>query len=80
MADFLFVPQSVLDRWSEQGRVQVNGHVLTLLDGKGSKVFALTAAVRFLKMEAGEDVVGLLNKVKTVEASSRWRPSITWSR
>jgi hypothetical protein len=66
MADYLFVPQSVLDRWSEQGRVQVEGNVLTILGER--KDFSLTSAVRFMKMEAGEDVVGLLQKVKTNDA------------
>ncbi len=66
MADYLFVPQTVLDRWSEQGKVQVEGTVLTLL--KENKAFALTPAVRFLRMEAGEDAVGLLQKVKTASA------------
>ncbi len=66
MADYLFVPQSVLDRWSEQGKVQVDGHVLTIL-GEG-KAFALTSAVRFMKMEAGDDVSNLLQKVKTTDA------------
>ena len=66
MADYLFVPQSVLDKWSEQGRIQVDGNVLTILgDGKH---FALTSAVRFMKMEAGEDSSGLLQKVKTTDA------------
>jgi hypothetical protein len=65
-ADYLFVPQSVLDKWSEQGRIQVDGNVLTIL-GEG-KNFALTGAVRFLKMEAGEDTAGLLQKVKTTDA------------
>jgi hypothetical protein len=66
MADYLFVPQSVLDKWSEQGRIQVDGNVLTILqDGKH---FALTSAVRFMKMEAGEDSAGLLHKVKTTDA------------
>jgi hypothetical protein len=66
MADYLFVPQSVLDKWSEQGRIQVDGNVLTILgDGKH---FALTSAVRFMKMEAGEDLSGLLQKVKTTDA------------
>ncbi len=32
------------------------------------KSFQLTGAVRFLKMEAGEDVKGLLQKVKTLAA------------
>src|ERR1700758_822680 len=66
MADYLFVPQSVLDKWSEQGRIQVDGNVLTIL-GEG-KNFALTSAVRFIKMEAGEDTAGLLQKVKTTDA------------
>jgi hypothetical protein len=66
MADYLFVPQSVLDRWSEQGRIQVDGNVLTILGEH--KSFALTSAVRFIKMEAGEDSAGLLAKVKTTDA------------
>jgi hypothetical protein len=66
MADYLFVPQSVLDKWSEKGRVELKGHVLTLLREK--KSFQLTSAVRFVKMEAGEDVKGLLQKVKTLDA------------
>ena len=66
MADYLFVPQSVLDKWSEQGRVQVEGNVLIIL-GEG-KNFALTSAVRFIKMEAGDDTAGLLQKVKTSPA------------
>src|SRR5712671_6224341 len=66
MADYLFVPQSVLDKWSEQGRIQVDGNVLTILGEQ--KDFALTSAVRFIKMEAGDDNVGLLQKVKTTDA------------
>jgi hypothetical protein len=66
MADYLFVPQSVLDKWSEQGRIQVDGNVLTIL-GEG-KDFTLTTAVRFMKMEAGDDTAGLLQKVKTTDA------------
>ena len=66
MADYLFVPQSVLDKWSEQGRIAVNGNVLTILGE--NKNFALTSAVRFMKMEAGEDTAGLLQKVKTTDA------------
>ena len=66
MADYLFVPQSVLDKWSEQGRIQVEGNVLTILGEK--KDFTLTSAVRFLKMEAGDDTAGLLQKVKTTAA------------
>ena len=64
MADYLFVPQSVLAKWSEQGRIQVDGNVLTI----ENKNFALTPAVRFTKMEAGDDAAGLLHKVKTTDA------------
>jgi hypothetical protein len=67
MADYLFVPQSVLDRWSEQGRIEVDGNVLTIL-GEHKSSFALTPAVRFIKMEAGDDNAGLLAKVKTTDA------------
>ena len=66
MADYLFVPQNVLDKWAEQGRVELKGHQLTLVREK--KSFKLTSAVRFLKIEAGEDSAGLLNKVKTLAA------------
>jgi hypothetical protein len=66
MADYLFVPQTVLDRWSEQGKVQVDGTVLTILGE--NKNFVLTPAVRFMKLEAGDDSAGLLTKVKTTEA------------
>jgi hypothetical protein len=67
MADYLFVPQTVLDKWSEQGRVRLDGKVLTLLDST-KKAFQLTTAVRFLKLEAGEDKAKLLGKVKTTDA------------
>ena len=66
MADYLFVPQSVLDKWSDKGRVEVEGHVLTLV--KEKKSFQLTPAVRFIKMEAGADEKKLLQKVKTLDA------------
>lgn len=66
MADYLFVPQSVLDKWSEQGRIAVEGNVLTILGE--NKDFSLTSAVRFMKMEAGDDIAGLLQKVKTTDA------------
>lgn len=66
MADYLFVPQSVLDRWSEQGRISVDGTILTILGENRS--FVLASAVRFMKMEEGEDAAGLLHKVKTTDA------------
>jgi hypothetical protein len=66
MADHLFVPQSVLYRWSEQGRVSVDGSVLTILGENRS--FSLTSAVRFIKLEVGDDKASLLQKVKTLDA------------
>src|SRR5256885_16509931 len=71
MADFLFVPQDMLDKWADQGRVDLKGHELTLLREK--KSFQLTSAVRFLKLEAGEDVARLLNEVKTLDALKQMR-------
>jgi hypothetical protein len=71
MADFLFVPQEMLAKWADQGRVELKGHVLTLLREK--KSFQLTSAVRFLKLEAGEDTARLLNKVKTRDALKQMR-------
>jgi hypothetical protein len=66
MADYLFVPQTVLDKWSEQGRVHVEGEILKIVGA--NKAFQLTSAVRFLKLEAGEDKAKLLQKVKTTDA------------
>jgi hypothetical protein len=66
VADYLFIPQSVLDKWSDHGRVELKGRVLTL--SREKKSFQLTSAVRFLKMEAGDDSAGLLGKVKTLDA------------
>jgi len=66
MADYLFVPQNILAKWADQGRVELKGQVLTLVREK--KSFQLTTAVRFLKLEAGEDSARLLNKVKTLDA------------
>jgi hypothetical protein len=66
MADYLFVPQNVLDKWAEKGRVDLKGNVLVLVREK--KSFQLTTAVRFLKLDAGDDTARLLNKVKTLDA------------
>src|SRR5919204_5343109 len=71
MADYLFVPQTTLDKWVERGRVELKGHVLTLIREK--KSFNLSSAVRFLKLEAGEDKAGLLNKVRTLDALKQIR-------
>lgn len=69
MADYLFIAQNVLDKWADSGRVELKGQILTLVREK--KSFQLTSAVRFLKLEAGEDRARLLNKVKTLDALKR---------
>ena len=71
LADYLFVPQSVLDKWVEHGRVELKGRVLTLVREK--KSFQLTGAVRFVAMEAGDDAAKLLGKVKTLDALKQMR-------
>ncbi len=64
MNDKLFIPQSVLDRWVDGGKVAFDSSVLTLLAEK--KSYTLTPAVRFMKTVAGDDVAGLLGKVRTI--------------
>ena len=65
-ANRVFFPQETLDTWLGEGRIQVNGEVLTLT-AEGQR-FHLRSAVRFLREVAGGgDVTGLVGKVKDVE-------------
>jgi hypothetical protein len=67
VGDLLFVPQSILDAWSDQGKIELDGTTLMLPSEKRS--FQLTPAVRFIKLEVGdEDPHKLLKKVKTADA------------
>ena len=66
MGGLLFVTQSMLDRWADQGRIDFVGNVMTLLAGAGKgRSYALEPAARFLRVACGEaDPHGLLEKVK----------------
>lgn len=68
MGGLLFVTQSMLDRWAEQGRIDFVGNVMTLLAGAGKgRRYALEPAARFLSVVGAEaDPHGLLEKVKTL--------------
>lgn len=68
MADHLFVPQTTLDAWSDQGKIDVDGVQLTILAEK--KSYQLTPAVRFVRVVDGAsaDPHGLIKKVKTEAA------------
>lgn len=68
MGGLLFVTQSMLDRWAEQGRIDFAGNVMTLLAGAGAgRAYALEPAARFLAVVGAEtDPHGLLEKVKSL--------------
>ena len=67
MSGLLFVSQSMLDSWAEQGKIDFVGNVMTLLSGDGKgRSYALEPAARFVKVEGEEaDPHGLLRKVKS---------------
>jgi hypothetical protein len=67
MPGLLFVSQAVLDSWVGQGKVDLDGTVMSLrgveTDGR---VYALHPAVRFLEVVGGDaDPHGLVAKVKS---------------
>jgi hypothetical protein len=62
--DKLFIPQTVLYRWVDTGKVTFDNQILTLLAEK--KAYTVTPAVRFVKLIAGDDAAGLLTKVRTL--------------
>lgn len=67
MTGLLFVSQTMLDSWTEQGKIDFVGNVMTLLSGEGKgRSYALEPAVRFVQVEGGEaDPHQLLRKVKS---------------
>jgi hypothetical protein len=67
MAGLLFVSQTMLDSWTEQGKIDFVGNVMTLLSGDGKgRSYALEPAARFVKVEGEEaDPHQLLRKVKS---------------
>jgi hypothetical protein len=69
MAGLLFVSQAMLDSWTDQGKIDFVGNVMTLLSGDGKgRSYALEPAVRFMKLLAEEpDPNQLVHKVKSHE-------------
>lgn len=65
MGDLKFVPLSLLENWSDLGKIEMDGATLRLPAESAS--FALTPAVRFLSVVEGEDTNALVAKVKTEE-------------
>jgi hypothetical protein len=59
----LFIAQELLDRWAEQGKIQLAGSQLRLL--AESRLFQLQPASRFVSLAAGADRNGLLGRIKT---------------
>jgi hypothetical protein len=65
MTKCLFIAQQTLSAWLEQERISFIDNVMTIKsDGRQ---FQLQEAVRFVKIEEGEDVPGLVGKVKTLD-------------
>jgi len=59
----LFLPETTLEQWAVDGRVDVNDGRLTV--GGENTSFALTRAVHFCQLVSGTDDQHLLAKVKT---------------
>jgi hypothetical protein len=67
MSGLLFVSQTMLDSWTEQGKIDFVGNVMTLLSGEGKgRSYALDPAVKFVKVEGDDpDPHQLIRKVKS---------------
>ena len=61
----LFVSQDTLDQWMTDGRVEVDGEVMTLLPDR--QRFQLKTAVHFVDELAGGDGAELIGKVKDLQ-------------
>jgi hypothetical protein len=62
----VFFPQEALDRWLEEGRIELEGEQMTL--SPDGQTFRLSTAVRFLaEVAEGSDPNDLVGKIKTVE-------------
>lgn len=66
MDGLLFVSQAMLDAWSEQGCVDLEGEMVVFRGPRGPRL-ALDPAVRFLSLAGGDgDPHALVGKVKRV--------------
>ncbi len=62
----VFLPQEILDQWLTDGRVEVQGETMTVL--QAGLRFELKTAVRFLEeLAGGGDEAQLVGKVKDLE-------------
>jgi len=59
----LFVSQELLDQWSAEGKIELEGNLLKLIHE--GRFFEIQPGVRFVKVAAGEDRQKLNRKVKT---------------
>lgn len=82
MARHLFIGQQTLDAWVDQEKVEFDANVMTIkADGRS---FKMVEAVRFVKVEGGEeDQPGLLGRVKTNDqlrtmGAERYRDSVIY--
>jgi hypothetical protein len=65
MVRYLFISQETLTAWVEQDKVSLDNNRITIkADGR---TLDLVEAVRFVKVESGEDQGKLIGKVKTAE-------------
>ena len=80
MARHLFIAQQTLSIWMDEEKIEFDGSIMTIkADGR---TFRLVEAVRFIKVEGGEeDPACLLGKVKTNDqlkslGAERYRDSV----
>ncbi len=80
MGRYLFIGQKTLDIWMEEDKIDFDSNVMTIkADGRS---FKLIEAVRFVKVEGGDDdKAGLLGTVKTDQqlqsvCAERYRDSV----
>ncbi len=63
MGSLKFIPQTLLDSWSDEGKVEVDGPLMQIPSENAS--FTLIPAVHFVAVLEGEDSQKLVAKVKT---------------
>jgi hypothetical protein len=65
MAKYLFIAQQTIATWLDQEKISFVDNIMTIKsDGRQ---FRLQEAVRFINLEEGADVTGLVGKVKTLD-------------